>query len=32
VGGPFFAGAAPDSSDEELRRIALDHPAFRIAE
>lgn len=26
--GAFFGG--PDSSDEELRRIAPDHPAFRI--
>lgn len=29
--GAFFGGTGPDSSDEELRRIAPDHPAFRIA-
>jgi deazaflavin-dependent oxidoreductase (nitroreductase family) len=28
--GAFFAGVGPDSSDEELRRIAPDHPVFRI--
>jgi deazaflavin-dependent oxidoreductase (nitroreductase family) len=28
--GAFFDGAGPDSGDEELRRIAPDHPAFRI--
>jgi deazaflavin-dependent oxidoreductase (nitroreductase family) len=28
--GMFFAGVGPDSSDDELRRIAPDHPAFRI--
>jgi deazaflavin-dependent oxidoreductase (nitroreductase family) len=28
--GMFFAGVGPDSSDEELRRIAPDHPVFRI--
>lgn len=28
--GIFFDGVGPDSSDEELRRIAPDHPAFRI--
>ncbi|HEX2707549.1 MAG TPA: nitroreductase family deazaflavin-dependent oxidoreductase [Solirubrobacterales bacterium] len=28
--GAFFDGVGPDSSDEELRRIAPDHPAFRI--
>ena len=28
--GAFFEGVGPDSSDEELRRIAPDHPAFRI--
>ncbi len=28
--GAFFGGVGPDSSDEELRRIASDHPAFRI--
>jgi deazaflavin-dependent oxidoreductase (nitroreductase family) len=30
--GAFFGGAGPDSSDEELRRIAPDHPVFRISE
>ncbi|MFN8162619.1 MAG: nitroreductase family deazaflavin-dependent oxidoreductase [Solirubrobacterales bacterium] len=29
--GAFFGGVGPDSSEEELRRIAPDHPAFRIA-
>jgi deazaflavin-dependent oxidoreductase (nitroreductase family) len=29
--GAFFAGVGPDSSDEELRRIAPDHPIFRIS-
>jgi deazaflavin-dependent oxidoreductase (nitroreductase family) len=29
--GAFFDGVGPDSSDEELSRIAPDHPAFRIA-
>jgi deazaflavin-dependent oxidoreductase (nitroreductase family) len=29
--GAFFDGVGPDSSDEELRRIAPDHPAFRIS-
>ena len=28
--GAFFDGVEPDSSEEELRRIAPDHPAFRI--
>ncbi len=28
--GAFFDGVGPDSDDEELRRIAPDHPAFRI--
>jgi deazaflavin-dependent oxidoreductase (nitroreductase family) len=28
--GAFFGGIGPDSSDEELRRIAPDHPVFRI--
>lgn len=28
--GAFFDGVGPDSSDEELRRISPDHPAFRI--
>ena len=26
--GVFFQGVGPDSSDEELRRIAPDHPVF----
>ena len=30
--GAFFAGVGPDSSDEDLARIAPDHPVFRIAE
>ena len=29
--GVFFDGVGPDSSDEELRRIAPDHPAFKIS-
>jgi deazaflavin-dependent oxidoreductase (nitroreductase family) len=29
--GVFFGGVGPDSADEELRRIAPDHPVFRIA-
>jgi deazaflavin-dependent oxidoreductase (nitroreductase family) len=29
--GAFFGGVGPDSSDEELRRIAPDHPIFRIS-
>jgi deazaflavin-dependent oxidoreductase (nitroreductase family) len=29
--GAFFSGAGPDSSDEELRRIAPDHPVFRLS-
>jgi deazaflavin-dependent oxidoreductase (nitroreductase family) len=29
--GAFFGGVGPDSSDEELRQIAPDHPVFRIA-
>jgi deazaflavin-dependent oxidoreductase (nitroreductase family) len=29
--GAFFDGVGPDSSDEELRRISTDHPAFRIS-
>jgi hypothetical protein len=29
--GAFFDGVGPDSSDEELLRIAPDHPVFRIA-
>ena len=28
--GAFFGGVGPDSSDEEIRRIAPDHPIFRI--
>ncbi len=28
--GVFFNGVGPDSSDEELRRAAPDHPVFRI--
>ncbi|GHB54226.1 nitroreductase [Streptomyces xanthochromogenes] len=28
--GVFFNGVGPDSSDAELRRIAPDHPVFRI--
>jgi deazaflavin-dependent oxidoreductase (nitroreductase family) len=28
--GVFFAGVGPDSSDEDLRRIAPDHPVFRL--
>ncbi|MFG2193926.1 nitroreductase family deazaflavin-dependent oxidoreductase [Streptomyces sp. NPDC048639] len=28
--GAFFNGVGPDSSDEELRRIAPDHPVFRV--
>ncbi|MFI6062914.1 nitroreductase family deazaflavin-dependent oxidoreductase [Streptomyces sp. NPDC051286] len=28
--GVFFGGVGPDSSVEELRRIAPDHPVFRI--
>jgi len=30
--GAFFGGVGPDASDEELRRIAPDHPVFRIAD
>jgi deazaflavin-dependent oxidoreductase (nitroreductase family) len=29
--GVFFDGVGPDSSDEDLRRIAPDHPAFKIS-
>jgi deazaflavin-dependent oxidoreductase (nitroreductase family) len=29
--GQFFGGVGPDSSADELRRIAPDHPVFRIA-
>jgi deazaflavin-dependent oxidoreductase (nitroreductase family) len=28
--GAFFDGVGPDSGDAELRRIAPDHPIFRI--
>jgi deazaflavin-dependent oxidoreductase (nitroreductase family) len=28
--GAFFGGVGPDSSDKELRRIAPDHPVFRL--
>ena len=28
--GMFFGGVGPDSSDEELTRIAADHPVFRL--
>jgi deazaflavin-dependent oxidoreductase (nitroreductase family) len=28
--GVFFHGVGPDSSDEELRRVAPDHPVFRL--
>ena len=28
--GVFFGGVGPDSPDAELRRIAPDHPVFRI--
>lgn len=28
--GVFFAGVGPDSSEEELLRIAPDHPVFRL--
>jgi deazaflavin-dependent oxidoreductase (nitroreductase family) len=30
--GAFFGGVGPDSTDAELRRIAPDHPAFRISQ
>jgi hypothetical protein len=26
----FFSGVGPDSPESELRRIAPDHPVFRI--
>jgi deazaflavin-dependent oxidoreductase (nitroreductase family) len=29
--GVFFAGVGPDSSDEELLRVAPDHPVFRLS-
>ena len=28
--GAFFGGVGPDSTDDELRGIAADHPIFRI--
>ena len=28
--GVFFGGVGPDASDAELRRIAPDHPVFRL--
>jgi deazaflavin-dependent oxidoreductase (nitroreductase family) len=28
--GAFFGGVGPDAPDDELRRIAPDHPIFRI--
>jgi len=28
--GVFFDGVGPDSSDEQLRQIAPDHPVFRL--
>jgi deazaflavin-dependent oxidoreductase (nitroreductase family) len=28
--GVFFDGVGPDSTDEELRRIAPDHPVFKL--
>ncbi len=28
--GAFFGGVGPDASDDELRRIAPDHPVFKI--
>jgi deazaflavin-dependent oxidoreductase (nitroreductase family) len=30
--GVFFDGVGPDSSDAELRRIAPDHPVFRLSD
>lgn len=29
--GAFFGGVGPDSGDAELRRIAPDHPVFRVS-
>jgi deazaflavin-dependent oxidoreductase (nitroreductase family) len=29
--GVFFEGVGPDSSEEELRRIAPNHPVFRLS-
>jgi deazaflavin-dependent oxidoreductase (nitroreductase family) len=28
--GAFFGGVGPDAPDDELRRIAPDHPVFRV--
>jgi deazaflavin-dependent oxidoreductase (nitroreductase family) len=30
--GVFFGGVGPDSPEEDLRRIAPDHPVFRISD
>ena len=30
--GQFFDGVGPDATDDELRRIAPDHPIFRITD
>jgi len=30
--GVFFDGVTADSSDEELQRIAADHPVFSLSE
>jgi F420H(2)-dependent quinone reductase len=30
--GVFFAGVGPDAPDDELRRIAPDHPVFRLTQ
>jgi hypothetical protein len=30
--GAFFGGVGPDASDAELRRIARDHPVFRLSQ
>jgi deazaflavin-dependent oxidoreductase (nitroreductase family) len=29
--GAFFGGVGPEASDDELRRIAPDHPTFRVS-
>jgi hypothetical protein len=29
--GMFFEGVKPDSPDEDMRRIAPDHPVFRLS-
>ncbi len=29
--GAFFGGVGPDAPEEELRRIASEHPVFRIS-